>query len=175
MVKVIVLMIVMFFNSLTALCEEPKVHIVKKGDSINRIADSHKVLAWQLRKANGMGVREILIHPGEKIIIPEIQWKSYSGRASWYGPGFHGKKMANGEVYDQNKILVAHRTFPLGLKVRITNLENERSIVALVLDRGPYTIINGKYDREVDLSFKAAKLLGAIKPGVIPVKITPLN
>jgi rare lipoprotein A (peptidoglycan hydrolase) len=175
MVKVIILVIVIFFNSLTAFCEEPKAHVVKVGDSINRIADKHNILAWQLRKANGMGSKDKLIHPGQKLLIPEVQWKAYNGRASWYGPGFHGKKMANGKIYDQNQILVAHRTLPLGLRVKITNLNNNKSLEALILDRGPYTIINGKYDREVDLSFKAAKLLGAVKQGVIPVKITPLN
>jgi len=77
-------------------------------------------------------------------------------------------------IYDQNKVLIAHRTLPLGLKVRIVNLENFKSIVALVLDRGPYTKKNGKYDREVDLSFGAAKILGGVKKGIILVKIIPL-
>ncbi len=149
-------------------------YVVQSGDSINKIADRHQILPWQLRKANGMGVRDVLLQPGQRLVIPDVKWKSYKGRASWYGPGFHGKRMANGEIYDQNEILVAHRTLPLGLKVRITNLENSKSIIAEVLDRGPYTKKNGKYDREVDLSFAAAKLLGAIEPGVISVKITPL-
>lgn len=149
-------------------------YVVQKGDSINRIADNHKILSWQLRKANNMGLKDTILYPGQRLVIPDIVWKSYKGRASWYGLDFHGKKMANGEIYDQNKILVAHRTFPLGLKVRITNLKNKKSIVAQVLDRGPYTKKNGKYDREIDLSFAAAKILGAIGPGVISVKITPL-
>ncbi|MEA2112933.1 MAG: septal ring lytic transglycosylase RlpA family protein [Patescibacteria group bacterium] len=150
-------------------------YVVQKGDSINRIADRHRVLSWQLRKANNMEVEDVLLHPGQKLVIPVIKWKSYSGRASWYGPGFHGKKMANGQVYDQNKVLIAHRTLPLGLKVRITNLENSKSIIAEVLDRGPYTKKDGRYDREVDLSLGAAKILEAVKKGIIPVKITPLS
>jgi len=75
-----------------------KVYFVKEGDSINRIAALYKILPWQLRKANGMGVKDSLLRLGQKLIIPKISWKSYVGRASWYGPGFHGKKMANGDI-----------------------------------------------------------------------------
>jgi len=57
--------------------------------------------------------------------------------ASWYGPGFNGRKMANGQIYDMNDISVAHRTLPFGTKLRITNLMNGKSIIAPVLDRGP--------------------------------------
>jgi rare lipoprotein A len=83
--------------------------------------------------------------------------------------------MANTEIYDQDKILIAHRHLPLGIKVKVTNLDNGRSIIAPVLDRGPYAKNEkGQYDREVDLSLGAAKILGAIKSGIIPVKIEPL-
>lgn len=88
------------------------------------------------------------------------------GWASWYGSGFQGKKMANGKRFDLRKISVAHRSLPLGTKVRIMNLRNRKSIVAFVSDRGPY--IRG---REMDLSYAAAKKLGAVRDGVIPVKI----
>jgi len=152
-------------------------YTVRRGDSIEKIAREYIILKWQLRQANDFK-KGVIIHPGQKIKIPRIDWskKSYVGKASWYGPGFHGKKMANGQVYNQNKILIAHRTLPLGLKVRITNLENGSSIVAKVLDRGPYTDNDkdGKYDREVDLSFGAAKVLGSVKEGVVPVLIEPI-
>ncbi len=151
-----------------------RIHIVQKGECINRIASKYSILPRQLREANGMDKKQFLIYPKQRLVIPVVEWKSYEGRASWYGPGFHGKKMANGEVYDQNKISVAHRLFPLGLKVRITNLINGKSIEALVLDRGPYTKKYGKYDREIDLSYGAAKVLDSIQKGVVPVRITPL-
>jgi len=153
-----------------------KMYEVKKDDSIYSIAAKHLVLQWQLRVANGIE-EDAIIHPGDKIKIPVINWasKSYEGKASWYGPGFHGKRMANGRVYDQNKILVAHRTLPLGMRVRITNLHNNKSIVTKILDRGPYTKKNGKYDREIDLSYGAAKVLGAVQKGVVPVKIELLG
>lgn len=92
------------------------------------------------------------------------------GVASWYGPGFHGRKRADGKRYNMNTILVAHRSLPLGTKVRVTNLENRKVIIAKVRDRGPYI-----FDRCLDLSRGAARELGAIKPGLIPVKIEVLD
>ncbi|PJA87967.1 MAG: hypothetical protein CO140_01415, partial [Candidatus Moranbacteria bacterium CG_4_9_14_3_um_filter_40_7] len=99
-------------------------------------------------------------------------WKKYQGRASWYGPGFHLKKMASGERYDQNEILIAHRHYPIGLVVRVTNLQNGLSVIARVEDRGPYAETDL---REVDLSLGAARALKSVGQGVVPVKIEPLN
>lgn len=93
-----------------------------------------------------------------------------TGIASWYGQKFHGKKMANGEIYNQNNILVAHRFLPLGIHVRVTNLLNGKSIIAPVLDRGPYI-----KSRELDLSLGAAKVLGAVEKGIIPVSVEILG
>lgn len=152
-----------------------KIYVVETGDSIERISGIFKILPWQLRQENGLKPG-VIIHPGQILKIPEVEWRSYEGNASWYGPGFHGKDMANTKRYNQNKILVAHRYLPLGINVRITNLDTGASIIAPVLDRGPYAIDdNGNYSREVDLSFGAAKLLGVIKPGVIPIRIEPLG
>ncbi|NOY35688.1 MAG: septal ring lytic transglycosylase RlpA family protein [bacterium] len=149
-------------------------HTVKPGDSIYGIAQKFKVLQYQIRGANKM-VPGGIIHPGQVLKIPVIGWKSYEGKASWYGPRFHGRKRADGRIYDQNEVLVAHRVFPLGMKVRVTNLLNGRTVVAPVLDRGPYVVKDGKYDREIDLSLGAARALGAVKKGVIPVRIEPLG
>ncbi|MBU2219231.1 septal ring lytic transglycosylase RlpA family protein [Patescibacteria group bacterium] len=110
-----------------------------------------------------------------EIADENFKWQVYTGKASWYGPRFHGEPMANTQIYNQNKISVAHRTLPLGIKVKVTNLKNGKTIIAPVLDRGPYIKKNGRYSREIDLSRKAAKLLGALKPGIILVKIEPLG
>ncbi|MCX6796077.1 MAG: septal ring lytic transglycosylase RlpA family protein [Candidatus Falkowbacteria bacterium] len=150
-------------------------YIVKSGDSIERIARSHLVSGYQLREWNGLNETSVL-RPGMEIKIKKIKYEAYEGLASWYGPGFHGRPMANGDIYDQNEILVAHRTFPLGLKVKITNLENGKSIIAPVLDRGPYVKnTKGKYTREVDLSSAAADVLGTKYQGVVKVKIEPVE
>lgn len=77
------------------------------------------------------------------------------GEASWYGPGFHNKHTANGEVFNQNDITAAHPTLPMPSLVRVTNLENGKSLIVRVNDRGPF-----KSNRIIDLSKKSAQLLG---------------
>ena len=79
---------------------------------------------------------------------------SKTGIASWYGPKFHGKLTANGEIYNQNELTAAHKTLPLPSAVRVTNLENNKSLNLRINDRGPF--VN---DRIIDLSSKAADLL----------------
>ena len=64
--------------------------------------------------------------------------RSYIGVASWYGGRFHGRRTASGEVFDQNGLSAAHRSWPFGLKVRVTNLQNGESVVVKINDRGPY-------------------------------------
>lgn len=93
-----------------------------------------------------------------------------SGKASWYGPGFHGRLTANGERYNQNALTAAHRSLPFGTRVRVTNLNNGRSVVVRINDRGPF--IRG---RIIDLSAAAAHNLGMVHHGVVPVNIQVLN
>jgi rare lipoprotein A len=89
-----------------------------------------------------------------------------SGIASWYGPGFHGRPTANGEIFDQHRLTAAHRTLPLPSMVRVTNLENGRSVVVRVNDRGPF-----KNGRIIDLSERAAELLGFRGSGTAKVLV----
>lgn len=104
--------------------------------------------------------------PAQKIGKPYvINGKSYypayepnydkTGEASWYGPGFHGKYTASGEVYDQNDLTAAHPTLPMPSLVRVTNLQNGKSLIVRVNDRGPF-----KKNRIIDLSKKSAQALG---------------
>ncbi len=89
-----------------------------------------------------------------------------TGIASWYGPGFHEKNTANGEIYDQNELTAAHKTLPMPSLVRVTNLDNGRAIVVRVNDRGPYA--NG---RIIDMSRRGAQLLGFDGPGTAKVRV----
>lgn len=93
-----------------------------------------------------------------------------TGMASWYGPGFHGNRSASGEVYNQNALTAAHRSLPFGTKVQVTNLNNGRSVVVRINDRGPY--VRG---RVIDLSAAAARMLGVMHTGVAPVQIDVLG
>ena len=89
------------------------------------------------------------------------------GIASWYGPGFHGKKTANGEVFDQNKISAAHKTLPMPSIVKVTNLDNGKVLENIrVNDRGPFA-----GNRIIDLSKKAAQELGFVNSGVANVRV----
>jgi rare lipoprotein A len=93
-----------------------------------------------------------------------------TGIASWYGPNFHGNRTANGETFDQYKMTAAHRTLPLPSMVRVTNLENGRSVVLRVNDRGPF-----KNSRIIDVSMRAADLLGFRKTGTAKVLVEILD
>jgi rare lipoprotein A len=90
-----------------------------------------------------------------------------TGIASWYGPSFYGKRTANGEIYNAGDLTAAHRTLPMPVNVRVTNLENGRSIIVRVNDRGPYA-----KGRIIDLSERAATLLGYIQAGTARVRVT---
>jgi rare lipoprotein A len=89
-----------------------------------------------------------------------------TGIASWYGPGFHGRLTANGEVFDQYTLSAAHPTLPLPSYVRVTNLENDRSVMVRVNDRGPFA-----HDRIIDLSKRAADVLAFRGDGIARVRV----
>lgn len=93
-----------------------------------------------------------------------------TGIASWYGPGFHGKKTASGETFDKNELTAAHRTLQMPSLVRVTNLDNGKSLIVRVNDRGPY-----KRGRVMDVSERAAELLGFKGAGTAKVRLEVLK
>lgn len=95
---------------------------------------------------------------------------SQTGIASWYGPGFHGRPTASGSIYNQNDLTAAHQTLPLGTRIMVTNLETGRSAEVIINDRGPFA-----KGRILDLSYAAARTLGMIGPGTIPVRIEVID
>jgi rare lipoprotein A len=90
--------------------------------------------------------------------------------ASWYGPRFHGKQTANGEIYDQNSYTAAHKKYNFGTLLKITNPRNNKSVIVRINDRGPY--VKG---RELDLSKASANALGLLDRGVMKVKVEQLS
>ncbi len=103
--------------------------------------------------------------------VPEERFEYVeTGQASWYGPGFHGAKTANGEIYDQNAMTAAHRTLQMPSVIRVTNVGNGRSVVLRVNDRGPY---HG--GRVLDVSEAAAKALDFKRYGTALVRIEVLG
>jgi len=103
------------------------------------------------------------------LIPPPPQRTSVTGVASWYGPGFHGHRTSSGAVYDQEDLTAASTLFPLGTHLLVTNLANGRAVEVTVDDHGPY--VKG---REIDLSRKAARVLGVLGPGTARVRMDVL-
>jgi len=92
------------------------------------------------------------------------------GMASYYGKQYHGRKTASGEIYDMNKMTAAHRTLPFGVRVRVTELSSQRSVVVRINDRGPFA-----RDRIIDVSLAAARRLGMIQSGHVNVKLEVMS
>lgn len=92
------------------------------------------------------------------------------GKASWYGTSAHGRKTANGTVFDRDDFTAAHKTLPFGTVVRVYNLENGKNILVDITDRGPF-----KKGRVVDVSRKAAEAVGLLSCGVAPVVVEPVS
>jgi rare lipoprotein A len=118
-----------------------------QGDAVYRLGKPYKV--------NG-----VWYFPAENDRYDEI------GYASWYGGEFHNKRTANGEIFDKNRLTGAHKTLPLPSIVRVTNIENSKSVILRVNDRGPFTS-----DRLIDVSEHAAKLLEFPDKGVTRVRV----
>ncbi len=102
--------------------------------------------------------------------LPDSKDFYQRGKASWYGKKFHGRKTANGEIYNMHAMTAAHKTLPLGTYVRVHNLENKREVEVRVNDRGPF--VRG---RIIDLSYKAAKKIGIVGPGTAMVEVVALG
>jgi len=123
-------------------------------ETMKRLEDAEQSLGHAFRvleeKAHGISIRAI-----------------EEGIASWYGPVFHGRQAADGSLYNMHAFTAASRTMPLGTMALVENLENGRSIVVRITDRGPY--IDG---RIIDLSFAAANKLGMAEKGITPVRVT---
>ncbi len=92
------------------------------------------------------------------------------GNASWYGEPFHGRRASNGEIYDMYKLTAAHRTLPFETMVRVTNMNNGKSTVVRITDRGPFVD-----NRIIDLSLAAAREVDSVGPGVVPVRVEVLG
>jgi len=95
---------------------------------------------------------------------------SQTGYASWYGPPYHNRQGANGEIYDQDALTAAHRTLPMNSIVRVVNLKTSHEVVVRITDRGPFVD-----DRIIDLSKAAAKAVDVWRPGTAPVRLDVLS
>lgn len=95
-----------------------------------------------------------------------VAWGQEEGLASYYHERFHGRKSSSGRIHDKNEMVAAHRTYPFGTYLRVTNLANMKSVVVCVTDRGPH-----RKGRIIDVSSSAADLLGIKKKGIARVRV----
>ncbi|HHE76395.1 MAG TPA: septal ring lytic transglycosylase RlpA family protein [Candidatus Parcubacteria bacterium] len=142
---------------------------VKEGDSLWVIGKRLGV-PWQ-KIARESSLRGTIIKVGQGLRVKLKIRKEFWAKCSWYGPKFHGRKMANGEIFDmRNPYVVAHKTLPFGSKILFENPKTQKKLVAIVKDRGPF--IPG---REFDLSKRAAEMLGFKREGVAILKVKILE
>lgn len=158
-----------FFLALVALtltsCTEIQFasHVFKSGDSNSDNVASTTPTQGTFKVGKPYVVQGTTYYPKENYNLVE------TGIASWYGPGFHGGKTASGEEFNTNELTAAHRTLQLPSLVRVTNLENGRSVIVRVNDRGPFA-----RGRVMDVSSRAADLLGFKGKGTARVKLEVL-
>jgi len=142
---------------------------VREGFCLSEIAHDLGTNWKEIAELNNIANPDLIL-PGQKITVRPFD-KIDIVKASWYGPGFNGKLMANGRIFNMNDPnVVAHKWLPFGTIVRLTRIDNRKSIVVIVQDRGPY--IQG---RIFDLSRGAAELLGMVDEGVTTCKIELLD
>ena len=134
------------------------------------IALASSVPVTQPLSLNAKGVVDLLQRVEPTQVSSPARLKPQVGRASWYGPGFHGRRTASGKVFDQNKLSAAHPTLKLLSLVRVTNLDNGASVVVQITDRGPF-----KKTRIIDVSKQAAVQLGFLSKGVARVRLDVLR
>ncbi|MGK7876167.1 MAG: septal ring lytic transglycosylase RlpA family protein [Xenococcaceae cyanobacterium] len=144
-------------------------------DTTNNVAQDALQATNRLRRlmGNAPPLPEIASKPKPKPTSQVAQGgvkRQIRGMASWYGPGFNGRRTASGERFNQNALTAAHRSLPFGTKVRVTNMNNGRSVIVRINDRGPHS-----RGRLIDLSAAAARVIGLIHSGVAPVRVEVLG
>ena len=156
--------------------QKPIEYIVKKGDSLWKIGKKiFNVDPMQIARDNNLADLN-MIKPGQKLLInpstsqavqPQVKGEV---TASWYGAEHHRKRTASGQRFNMYGNTLAHKTLPLGTKVRLVNPDNGKVVEGIVNDRGPY--IRG---RDVDVSYSMAKQLGFVKKGVTKLTIETIK
>ena len=109
-------------------------------------------------------------HVEREPAAPVAGGHAMEGTASWYGKKFHGRRTANGEVYDMHLLTAAHKTLPFHTFVRVTRLDNNRTVMVRINDRGPFVA-----GRVIDLSYAAARRLGMAEAGTAPVRLEAVS
>lgn len=152
--------ILLFFLTSCATKEDEFFATLSKGDrKIDTYAGHYKVVKPTIIKTDATKVNQ-----------PEIGIASWYGKKKFIGKSFHGKKTANGDKFNTDLLTAAHKTLPIPSMAKITNLHNNKSLIVMINDRGPYA-----KSRIIDVSSKVASILGFKQKGIAKVKIEPLE
>lgn len=163
---------------LAACNHNPNTNMANRGDAAHDTAPEPAKSAKAAQRAHKHAVKSAARHDAPAAAskaAPKADAQadilfSTVGVASWYGADFHGRRTANGEIYDMHALTAAHPTLPLPSRVRVTNLDNQRSLIVRVNDRGPFVGA-----RVIDVSAKTAQLLGFYDRGLAKVKVEALS
>jgi rare lipoprotein A len=149
---------------------QPPASIIHKPytPQIPHIAARHQLRQHSILRMNNHDAPNNIAQ--QEKLLPRIARYIKQGVASWYGPGFHGKKTATGEIFDMYAMTAAHKTLPIPSYAQVTNLENHRSVIVRINDRGPFV-----GNRELDLSYAAAKNLDMEQDGTGAVEIKVIS
>lgn len=142
--------------------EDPAVDVLHIANRLRRLVGT----VPPLTEVEGLPRPEVPPVVPDALIVTSV----FTGMASWYGPGFHGRRSASGEIFNQRDLTAAHRTLPFGTEVRVTNLNTNQQVIVRINDRGPYA-----HGRVIDLSAAAAQAIGLTRAGVGPVRLEVLG
>ncbi len=155
----------------TKIAKKTKTTVTKKKHSSKKSKKSKKSRKNKKNKNSNSKYKYTYKSRGRRFkVLRSAKGFKQTGEASWYGPGFQGRKTANGDRFDMNALTAAHKTLPLGTMIEVTNLGNNKKIIVKVNDRGPFS-----KGRILDLSKRAARKLGIIKRGHGRVRIKALT
>jgi rare lipoprotein A (peptidoglycan hydrolase) len=140
------------------------------GAQTNDALNETPVRGLRIRKSKRGNMDSYVVRGQRYFTLDRSDGYSARGLASWYGPNFHGRVASNGEVYDMYRLTAAHKTLPLPTYARVTHLDNGKSVIVKINDRGPFS-----GDRLIDLSFAAALELGMVNDGTAMVEIKALS
>ncbi len=145
---------------------EVLLHVVRPGETLYRVALYFGTSVEALMRANGL--TDTRIHPGQRLVFPWPKGARFyeRGTASWYGPGFHGRRTASGERFDQEALTAAHPRLPFGTRVLVRHEGTGETVIVRINDRGPF-----KRGRIIDLAFAAARAIGMDRSGTAPVAL----
>jgi len=150
--------------------ENPTENLFVSESGAEGIESSLQPAGLRVRKSERGNMESYVVRGQRYYTLDSSDGYSARGTASWYGPNFHGRTASNGEVYDMYRLTAAHKTLPLPTYARVTHIENGRSVLVKINDRGPFS-----GDRIIDLSFAAALRLGMVTDGTANVEVQALS